>query len=62
VYGIPPGSIGPTRKGYTDGRATSLDDAFDFTQKPRAFVPIPSKYPASHFLNEPPSNEPVDTE
>jgi phospholipase C len=62
VYGIPPGSIGPTRKGYTDGRAASLDDAFDFTQKPRAFVPIPSKYPASHFLHEPPSNEPVDTE
>jgi phospholipase C len=62
VYGIPPGSIGPTAQGYTDGRATSLDDAFDFTQKPRPFVRIPSKYPISHFLREPPSNEPVDTE
>ena len=62
VYGIPAGSIGPTAKGYTDGRATSLDDAFDFTQTPRPFVPIGSKYPKSHFLHEPPSNEAVDTE
>ncbi len=62
VYGIPAGSIGPTAKGYTDGRATSLDDAFDFTQTPRPFVPIGSKYPMSHFLHERPSNEAVDTE
>lgn len=60
VYGT--GSIGPTSKGYTDQRATSLDDAFDFSQKPRAFTAIPSKYPSSHFLREPPSNEPVDNE
>ena len=62
VNGIPAGSIGPTSQGYTDGRAASLDDAFDFTQKPRQFTPIPSKYPIAHFLHEPPSNEPVDTE
>ena len=59
---IPAGSIGPVSKGYTDGRAASLDDAFDFTQSPRQFVPIGSKYPMGHFLKEPPSNEPVDTE
>ncbi len=59
---IPAGSIGPTSKGYTDGRAASLDDAFDFTQSPRPFTPIGSKYPMGHFLKEPPSNEPVDTQ
>ncbi|MGA2759091.1 MAG: alkaline phosphatase family protein [Candidatus Cybelea sp.] len=60
VYGT--GSIGPSSQGYTDGRATSLDAAFDFSQKPRAFTAIPSKYPASHFLREAPSNDPVDTQ
>ncbi|MBV8344654.1 MAG: hypothetical protein JO190_06635 [Candidatus Eremiobacteraeota bacterium] len=54
--------IGPADKGYTDARAASLDDSFDFTQTPRAFVPIQVKYPRSRFLHEPPSNEPVDTE
>jgi phospholipase C len=62
VYSLPAGSIGPTSDGYTDGRAASLDDAFDFTQSPRPFTPIGSKYPMSQFLREPPSNEPVDTE
>jgi phospholipase C len=62
VNGIPPGSIGPVSEGYTDARAASLDDAFDFTQQPRKFKPIQSKYPLSHFLHEPPSNDPVDTE
>ena len=62
VYGLPAGSIGSVSKGYTDGRAASLDDAFDFTQQPRKFSAIPAKYPLSHFLHEPPSNEPVDTQ
>ncbi len=62
VNNIPPGSIGDPALGYTDGRATSLDDAFDFTQQPRQFVPIGSKYPMSRFLHEPPSNAPVDDE
>jgi phospholipase C len=60
VYGT--GSIGPASQGYTDQRATSLDAAFDFNQSPRPFTAIPSKYPASHFLHEPPSNEPIDTQ
>jgi phospholipase C len=60
VYGT--GSIGPTSQGYTDQRATSLDAAFNFKQKPRSFTAIPSKYSLSHFLHEPPSNEPVDTQ
>ena len=60
VYGLP--SIGPPSEGYSDQRATSLDNAFDFTQQPRQFVPIQATVPKSYFLREPPSNEPVDTE
>ncbi|MBV8846473.1 MAG: hypothetical protein JO307_27015 [Bryobacterales bacterium] len=56
------GSIGPPSQGYTDQRAASLGAAFDFRQQPRRFSAIPSKYPLSYFLHEPPSNEPVDTQ
>ncbi len=62
VYGLPAGSIGPESEGYTDARAASLDDAFDFTQQPRKFTAIASKYPISYFIHEPPSNIPVDTQ
>jgi phospholipase C len=62
VNGLPAGSIGPTAKGYTDARANSLDDAFDFTQKPRKFTPITATYPASLFLREPPSYGLLDTQ
>ena len=62
VNGLGAGSIGPTSLGYTDGRANSLDDAFDFTQKPHKFSPIPAKYPPDSFLREPPSNAPLDTQ
>jgi phospholipase C len=54
--------IGKTADGYTDERANSLIDSFDFTQSPRSFTPIPTKYPVSRFLNEPPSDEAVDTQ
>jgi phospholipase C len=60
VFGL--GNIGPASEGYTDVRANSLDDSFDFTQQPRAFTAIPSKYSKAHFLHERPSNEPVDTQ
>ena len=60
AFNLPP--IGPPSGGYTDTRATSIEDAFDFTQQPRPFRKISSKYPLSHFLHEPPSNEPVDTQ
>ena len=62
VYGLPAGSIGPTSKGYTDGRANTLDDAFDFNQSARPFYPISSKYPMSRFVHEVPSYGPVDEE
>jgi phospholipase C len=60
VFGL--ARIGRLPKGYTDKRANSLMDSFDFTQSPRPFTPIPAKYPRSSFLHEPPSNAPVDTE
>jgi phospholipase C len=60
VYNLPP--IGPPSAGYTDSRAASISDSFDFTQPPRQFTPFGSKYPASYFFHEPPSDEPVDTE
>ncbi len=53
VFDLPP--IGPPERGFTDTRANSIIDALDFTQAPRAFQEIPSKYGASHFLHEVPS-------
>ncbi len=60
AFSLPP--LGPTSDGYTEMRAASLDDSFDFTQKPRPFTTIPSIYPSGYFMGEPPSDEPVDTE
>ncbi len=60
AFGLP--TIGSASAGYTDARATSLDDAFDFTQAPRPFKAIPAKYPASTFLRQKPSGRPPDTD
>jgi phospholipase C len=62
AFNLPP--LGPADDGYTDTRATSLDDSFDFLQRPRAFKPLPSQVGRSHFLNESAADEaaPVDTE
>ena len=46
----------------TDARATSIVDCFDFTQQPRTFNPIPSKYSRAYFQRQAPSYKPVDTE
>ncbi|MBV8154588.1 MAG: hypothetical protein JOY98_09215 [Candidatus Eremiobacteraeota bacterium] len=53
TFGVPP--LGTAADGYTDARANSILDAFDFTQAPSAFVPIPAPYPAQYFLARPPS-------
>jgi phospholipase C len=46
--------FGLARLSASDTRATSpAADAFDFTQKPRAFTPIPSKLNKAYFENEP---------
>lgn len=60
VFNLP--HVGKESAGYTDARANSLIDSFDFTQRPRPFTPIAAKYSASRFIKEPPSSEPVDTE
>jgi phospholipase C len=60
VFGLPP--IGPPSRGFTDTRAASMVDVFDFTQTPRTFVPIAARYPESVFLNERPSYVPPDDE
>jgi phospholipase C len=49
----------------TDQRANDITDPFDFTRKPRDFVPIKllnRKHDQSFFLHELPSNQPVDTQ
>jgi phospholipase C len=45
-------AIGPPSFGYTDTRANSLVDSFNFAQPPRPFVKIPVKYSIAHFLAE----------
>jgi phospholipase C len=48
--------------GRTDERAASIVDCFDFTQPPRSFTAIPSKYSRAYFEHQRPSYQPVDTE
>jgi len=50
------------RLGTTDKRANSIADSFDFKQKQRAFIQIPSSRSRSYFMHERPSYRPVDTE
>jgi phospholipase C len=60
VFGLPP--IGPPSRGFTDTRAASMLDAFDFTQSPRPFVPIAAPYSKGVFLRERPSYVPPDSD
>ncbi len=45
-----------------DARAASIGNAFNFSQSPRAFKKIQSRYSESFFLRQVPSGLPVDTE
>jgi phospholipase C len=50
--------------GTTDARANNITDAFDFTQTPRAFVPIVplhKKNNAKYFMHLPADHNPTDT-
>ncbi|HTA39201.1 MAG TPA: alkaline phosphatase family protein, partial [Candidatus Acidoferrales bacterium] len=58
IFGL--GQIGPSFFGYTDTRANSMEDAFDFAQAPRRFVPIPAPKEPSFFMTRKGSNEPPD--
>jgi len=53
TFGLP--QLGTVADGYSDARATSLSDSFDFTRPPAAFVPIAARYPPSVFLKMKPS-------
>jgi phospholipase C len=46
--------------GYSDTRAYSISDSFDFKQKPGPFDPIAAPYARSYFLSRRPSMRPPD--
>lgn len=50
------------RLGTSDVRAASMDNVFDFSQQPRAYVPVRVGHPPSFFVSLPPSNLPLDTQ
>jgi phospholipase C len=60
IFAVAP--IGPPSFGYTDTRANSFEDSFDFSQKPRRFVPIPAPKRPQFFLTRKGSNEAPDDE
>ncbi len=48
--------------GTTDVRATSISDMFDFSQKPRAYIPVQSPPSNTFCKNQRAQHEPVDRE
>jgi len=58
VFNLPP--LGTVADGYSDARATSIIDTFDFTQAPRAFHPIPAPVFPYAFLHMRPSGRVPD--
>ena len=55
-------TFGLGRLDTTDVRAGSLAGCFDFSQRPRKFKPIASKYSRRYFDRQAPSYQPVDSE
>ncbi|MBV8433001.1 MAG: hypothetical protein JO029_01830 [Candidatus Eremiobacteraeota bacterium] len=53
-------ALGPTSEGYTDSRASSIADSFDFARPPLTFRTIPAPVPASYFLRMRSSGRPPD--
>jgi phospholipase C len=58
VFSLP--ALGTQSAGYTDARANSLLDSFDFTIAPRPYKSIPAPYPPSFFVSKAPSLRPPD--
>jgi phospholipase C len=58
TFGLP--VLGTPAEGYTDARATSISDVFDFSQKPRTFTTIKAPKSQDYFKNEKPSGLPPD--
>ena len=58
TYGLP--ALGSVAKGYSDARATSMLDAFDFTKNPRAYRRIPAPVFPDFFLRMKPSGRVPD--
>jgi phospholipase C len=54
--------LGSASAGYTDARANSIIDSFNFTQSPRAFKVIPAPYPPTFFAKRAPSLRAPDDE
>ncbi|HEY1975170.1 MAG TPA: alkaline phosphatase family protein [Candidatus Baltobacteraceae bacterium] len=50
------------RLGTSDTRAASIGSVFNFSQKPRAYVPVKVAHDAKFFLSLPPSTRPLDSE
>jgi phospholipase C len=60
TFGLP--TLGSRSAGYTDKRAHSIADSFDFSQRPRAFKRIPAPYSATFFITRKPSLRAPDSE
>jgi phospholipase C len=58
TFDLPP--LGTSAQGYTDERAASLSDVFNFAQKPRSFGVIPAAHDTTFFLHQVPSGLPPD--
>jgi phospholipase C len=55
-------ALGTTAAGYSDTRANSIADSFDFSQSPIIFQPIPAPYSGPFFIHEKPSGKAPDDE
>jgi phospholipase C len=58
TFDLPP--LGTTAAGYTDSRAASIGNVFDFKRRLRIFRPYVAPYPASYFLETRPSYKAPD--